>query len=122
MLQVLLVDDDEFGRAHMRELLTDDGYEVIDLASGETALRYLEGARPAVIVLDVMMAPLTGFDLLREVRRRAAAPPVLLVSGAGALGVQTRARLGGAVGYLTKDSLRHPSDGLCARVRQALGA
>jgi len=121
VLQVLLVDDDEFGRTHMRDLLAGDGFEVVDLASGEAALRYLESARPAVIVLDVMMSPLTGFDILRELRlRHEAPPPVVMVSGAGALGGETRARLGGAKGYLSKDSLRHPLTGLCARVRQVL--
>jgi CheY-like chemotaxis protein len=87
---VLLADDDEDFRCALAELLTAEGFHVIDVPSGEEALAVLEHATkartrsPDLLVLDLMMPRLSGLDVLRRLRKSAqwARLPILVVTGA----------------------------------------
>jgi CheY-like chemotaxis protein len=78
----LLVDDEELVRASTSEMLADLGFTVVEAASGEEALRLLDGGlAPDILVTDHLMPSMTGTTLAREVRSRVAGMPVLVVSG-----------------------------------------
>lgn len=86
---VLLADDDDDFRSALAELLTADGYHVIDVASGEAALAWLHDAKgrersPEVLVLDLMMPRMSGIEVLQRLRKSArwAGLPVLVITGA----------------------------------------
>jgi signal transduction histidine kinase/DNA-binding response OmpR family regulator len=68
---VLLVDDDEIMRQSVRRALEQEGWEVSEAENGQLALAHLEGHRPDVIMLDLMMPVMNGFEFLSEMRRRA---------------------------------------------------
>jgi PAS domain S-box-containing protein len=78
----LLVDDEEVVRLSTADMLADLGYAVVEAASGEAALRLLDGGlRPDLLVTDHLMPGLSGSDLALEARRRWPTLPILLVSG-----------------------------------------
>src|SRR3546814_18626350 len=74
MTRKILICDDE---PHIRRLieqsleeLEDEGVEIFSAADGEEALSLIEGERPDLIILDVMMPTVNGFDVCDKVKRR----------------------------------------------------
>ena len=66
-----MVDDDDLGRRQMRAALEQQGWTVAEASDGRDALTRLSEARPDVIVLDLMMPHMDGFEFLEEMRRKA---------------------------------------------------
>lgn len=79
---VLIVDDDDGIRASLRMALEDQGYRVTEAADGETALDQVRQSPPDVVVLDLMLPGMDGFECCRQLRRSSDAP-VLIVSARG---------------------------------------
>jgi DNA-binding response OmpR family regulator len=82
----ILVADDEIYIVHILEFtLTMEGYEVLTAADGEEALRRVEADRPDLVVLDIMMPKMDGFEVLRRMRANEASrqTPVVLLSAKG---------------------------------------
>ena len=96
--RVLLVDDDDLMRRGMRLALEKDGWEVAEADNGRAALDQLDEKRPDIIMLDLMMPVMDGFEFLIEMRREAEWRdiPVLVVT-AKDLTAEERARLNGDV-------------------------
>ncbi len=96
--QVLLVDDDDMMRRGMRKALDQDGWQVSEAENGRVALARLAEARPDIIMLDLMMPEMDGFEFLVEMRSRAEWRdiPVLVVT-AKDLTAEERSRLNGEV-------------------------
>ena len=96
--QVLLVDDDDMTRRGMRLALEKDGWEVGEAENGRVALARLAEACPDVIMLDLMMPEMDGFEFLVEMRARAEWRdiPVMVVT-AKDLTADERGRLKGDV-------------------------
>src|SRR5258707_3110195 len=61
---ILMVDDDDVGRRQMRAALEQQGWSVIEAGDGRDALARLSEAQPAVIILDLMMPQMDGFEFL----------------------------------------------------------
>jgi excisionase family DNA binding protein len=80
---VLIVDDDERLRQYVRANLELEGYTVREAASAEAGLRALEEQVPDLILLDVMMPMVDGWEMLRRVHERhgVEAIPVIMFSG-----------------------------------------
>jgi CheY-like chemotaxis protein len=68
--KVLLVDDDEIMRESVRRVLEQEKWEVTGASNGRVALQQLAGSCPDVIVLDLMMPEMDGFEFLVEMRQR----------------------------------------------------
>jgi DNA-binding response OmpR family regulator len=82
-MTVLLAEDDPDVSALVRHVLEADGYRVEAVADGAEALRRFEERRPDLLVLDVMMPRLTGFEVLarlRELEDAGTPVPVLMLS------------------------------------------
>ncbi len=82
----ILVVDDEIYIVHILEFtLTMEGYEVLTAADGEEALRRLEQDRPDLVVLDIMMPKVDGYEVLRRIRadEEFRQLPVILLSAKG---------------------------------------
>jgi two-component system, sensor histidine kinase and response regulator len=117
--RVLIVDDQEPNRLLLRDLLEGQGHEVIEATGGAEALQQVAEAAPDVVLLDVSMPGMDGFEVCRRIKAdRVTAPiPVLLVT---ALNQRDQRLLGigaGANDYITKPIDR--SD-LSLRVRNAV--
>jgi CheY-like chemotaxis protein len=99
---ILVVEDDLDIREVMRMVLEASGYQVLEAGDGAEALRVAHAHRPCVIVLDLMMPGMDGFQF-RESQLQdpaIASIPVLIASGGGA--VPEKASELGAAGYLVK--------------------
>jgi DNA-binding response OmpR family regulator len=79
---VLIVDDDDGIRAALRMALEDQGYRVDEATDGETALERVRANAPDVVVLDLMLPGMDGFECCRRLRRSSDVP-VLIVSARG---------------------------------------
>lgn len=101
---VLVVDDEPRNIQVVGSLLLKNGHEVIPALNGADALEKLESIHPDVILLDVMMPGMTGFELCRKLRETPATRdiPVLFLSAAADKNFVMEALDAGAVDYLTK--------------------
>lgn len=101
---VLVVDDERINRELLKGILKRNGYQIILAASGEEALRVLPEAKPDLVLLDVNMAPMNGFDVLRKIREshRDTELPVLMVTAESDRNMIIDAFREGANDYLTK--------------------
>ncbi|MGH7645988.1 MAG: response regulator, partial [Gemmatimonadales bacterium] len=97
-LPVLIVDDDPVVRDLLRRLLEGEGYRVVEADNGRAALERLREVLPGVILLDLMMPEMDGFELLDAMRREAggASIPVVVLT-AKDLTAEDRTRLNGGV-------------------------
>jgi signal transduction histidine kinase len=79
---VLVVDDEAKNRRLLRDVLSAKGYSVSEATNGEEALRCAREQHPDVILLDVMMPKLDGFEVCRELKAddETAATPILMVT------------------------------------------
>ena len=80
MFHVLVVDDDKNTRLLMRALLEGEHYTVTLAASGEEALSAMERAHVDLVVLDLMMPRMDGYEFTRELRAASNDLPILMVS------------------------------------------
>ena len=67
---ILLVEDDPIIRSALRRMLQKEGWEIIEAENGHTALEKLNLHQPELILLDLMMPEMDGFDLIAELQRR----------------------------------------------------
>jgi len=102
--RVLVVDDSLSVRRAIERMLAPRGLTVIPATGGGEAIERLGEERPDLVICDVMLPEVDGFEVCRFVRGDAALAdvPVLLISGAGSPEVEQRAAEVGAAGVLTK--------------------
>jgi CheY-like chemotaxis protein/signal transduction histidine kinase len=95
---VLLVEDDPTTRLMLRRMIEKEGWGVNEAENGRIALERIAGARPAVILLDLMMPEMDGFEFLGELRKNESlySIPVVVVT-AKDLTTEERERLQGSV-------------------------
>ncbi len=99
MPKVLIVDDEESIRSFVSMALEDEGYEVFDAANGEIALGLIDSRQPELVLLDMRMPVMDGWQFLdRFCQREGPQPPVVAVS-ANAINPAT---LGCAMDFLAK--------------------
>jgi CheY-like chemotaxis protein len=103
---VLVVDDEEGLRELVRVNLELAGYDVVEAADGEHALEQARRLRPSVILLDVMMPGMDGWEVLRRIKadpdaELATVPVIMLTARAGRVD-RIQGGIEGAVRYVTK--------------------
>ncbi len=101
---VLIVDDDPGLRSFVKASLELEGYSVREAASAEEGLQALEEGAPDLILLDVMMPKVDGWEMLRRVQERhgVGAIPVLMFSGKVDERAASEAKSRGASGFIGK--------------------
>lgn len=104
MATILLADDDESLRAVYRACLLAAGHRVIEAADGREALETFREARPDLMILDVWMPRINGFEVLDELRHDAASTKlkILMLSNLGDAETRLEAFSSGALEYLVK--------------------
>jgi signal transduction histidine kinase/CheY-like chemotaxis protein len=119
---VLVVDDDAGLRQLLRRMLEPEGFTVVEAENGRVALERLDDVRPSVILLDLMMPEMDGFEFVAEFRRHEAwrAIPIVVVT-AKDLSQDDRERLNGHVQKILQKGT-HGRDQLLAEVRELVGA
>ena len=114
--RLLLVEDDPRIRGALVLGLADEGYEVVEAGSGESALRMLDREDVDVVLLDLMLPGMDGFAVCRAVRARGDLPIIMITARGGAEDV-IRGLEAGADDYVTKPV---GASELAARIRALL--
>ncbi len=111
---ILVVDDEPMARTLLRLMLVRSGYEVVEAFDGIDALEKIASHRIDLVILDVMMPGMDGFDVCRTIRANADYEhiPVIMLSAKNDLQSTKQGLKAGAVKYLTKpvvpeDLVRH---------------
>ncbi len=101
---VLIVDDDERLREYVRVNLEMEGYSVREAGNADEGLRVLEESTPDLVLLDVMMPEVDGWEMLRRVQERhgVGAIPVIMFSGKIDAQAESEAASRGAQGFIGK--------------------
>src|SRR5215813_7201958 len=89
--RILIVDDEDSARQGLKELIARWGYETETAADGRDALERIEEFSPSVILTDVVMPNLDGFQLLSHVRASNPETSVILLTGQGSVDAAIRA-------------------------------
>ncbi|KYC88501.1 hypothetical protein B4102_4033 [Heyndrickxia sporothermodurans] len=116
MEKIVIVEDDVFLREELQNILEKEGYSVESIHSFETPVEDIVTASPSLILLDLNLPNLSGFDICRALKARGIGP-VLVLTSRNQLSDELHALGLGADDYLTKPC--HPKR-LIARVQKLL--
>jgi signal transduction histidine kinase len=116
MSRVMIVDDDPTAREALVAILEGEGYELQQARDGRQTLKMLEQTQPDLLLLDVMMPAMTGFEVCRRIRAIPALAelPIILLTALDDRDSRLRGLESGADDFLTKPPDRRE---LLARVR-----
>jgi CheY-like chemotaxis protein len=105
--RILLAEDDRFLRKAAEARLRQHGYTVVTAVDGEEALRLARAESPDLVLLDLIMPKMQGFEVLRELKRDPAtvAIPVIVLSNLGQERDVQQALTDGAIAYFVKANL-----------------
>jgi len=116
---ILAVDDEEPILKLLRVNLSVDGYGIVTAADGKQALEILEECNPDLVILDIMMPGLDGFQVLEMIRERSAVP-VIMLTARSEVSCLKDTLLNGADDYVTKPfSFQILSARIQAKLRRA---
>jgi CheY-like chemotaxis protein len=104
-LTVLVVDDHDGFRARTRRLLERDRYRVVEAADGAQAIAQADAERPDLVLLDVNLPDMTGFEVAAALRRTGGAARILLISTHPAHDYAGQIAGSGADGFIDKADL-----------------
>jgi len=118
--RILLAEDDRFLRKAAEATLRGRGFTVLTAVDGEEALRLARSDRPDLILLDLIMPKLQGFEVLRSLKtdETTASIPVIVLSNLGQERDVEHAMEAGAAAYFVKANLSLQD--LVRRVEEAL--
>jgi len=104
MRTVLIVEDNAVNRELLRELLEMRGYDVVEACDGEQALKKLAEIQPEILLMDLNMPVLDGYETVRRIRQTPsfASLPVLAVTAYAMRGDREKILNSGFDGYLSK--------------------
>jgi len=78
---ILLVDDEKSVRLLCREVLNEEGYDMIEAEDGLDAIRKIEEKNPDLVILDIRMSRMDGMEALPQILRKKRDVPVILYTG-----------------------------------------
>ncbi len=99
---ILVAEDDERLAAALEKILRDNSYDVDTVYDGQAAVDYATVGSYDVIIMDVMMPKMDGFEATRELRRAGISTPILLLTARDATGDKITGYDSGADDYMTK--------------------
>jgi DNA-binding NarL/FixJ family response regulator len=112
---VLIADEDPTSRDHLARVLEAAGYEIVQVASGEEVLEAVRKLRPSIVLLEIPLGGLSGYEVCRALRAEVSEMPIVFVSGSRTESYDRVAGLlVGADDYIVKP---YAPDELLTRVR-----
>ncbi len=117
--RILVVEDQEDNRRILRDLLTSVGYEIIEAVTGEEGVALAETGRPDLILMDIQLPGIDGYEATRRVRANPATRQVTIiaVTSYALSGDDVEAREAGCTDYVPKP---FSPRALLAKIRQYL--
>ena len=104
MATILVIEDHEENRRILRDLLASARYEMLEAMTGEDGLRMAEAHRPNVILMDIQLPDLDGFEVTRRIKADPALHhiPIIAVTSYAMSGDDAKAFEAGCDGYVAK--------------------
>lgn len=100
--KILIIEDDKFLRELISQKLGKEGYEIMEAVDGEEGMESVEKEKPDLILLDLILPGIDGFEVLARIKQDSSAPPVVVLSNLGAKDDIDRGLKMGAEDYLIK--------------------
>jgi two-component system, cell cycle response regulator DivK len=115
--RILVVEDQEDNRRILRDLLAHAGYEVVEVGDGEEALPAAIAHRPDVILMDIQLPLLDGYEATRRIKADPALRhiPIIVITSYALSGDQTKAHAAGCDAYVAKP---YSPRALLAKIRE----
>ena len=101
-IKVMLIDDDPSIHESLRDVVEEVGYEFCGALSGREGLRLLDEERPDLLLLDVMMPGMNGFDVCRQMREEGRRIPIIFLTAKNDIVDKSTGFGAGADDYVTK--------------------
>ena len=120
MKRILVVEDTEDNRQIVRDLLTSVGYELIEAVDGEQGVAMAKQHKPDLILMDIQLPVLDGYEATRRIKADAAlaSVPIIAVTSYALAGDEAKTRAAGCDAYIAKPFSPRQ---LLAKVREFLG-
>jgi two-component system cell cycle response regulator DivK len=101
---ILYVEDNEFNRKIVRQLLARTSYRLLEAVDGEEGVASALAAPPDLVLMDIQLPKISGLDATRQLRAdpRTAGVPVIVVTSFALSGAENKAKAAGATAYLAK--------------------
>ena len=117
---ILVVEDQADNRRILRDLLGNAGYKLTEAESGEEALTAVEAERPDLILMDIQLPVMDGYEAARRIKSNPEMKevPIIAVTSYALAGDETKARAAGCTAYISKP---FSPRALLAKVREFLG-
>jgi two-component system, cell cycle response regulator DivK len=117
--RILVVEDHEENRRIIHDLLTSAGFEMIEALTGEDGVRAADAERPDLILMDIQLPGLDGYEATRRIKANPALRPIpiIAVTSYALSGDEVKAREAGCDDYVTKP---FSPRALLAKVREHL--
>jgi two-component system, cell cycle response regulator DivK len=117
--RILIVEDQEDNRKILRDLLTSAGFAPLEATTGEEGVRLAETERPDLILMDIQLPGMDGYETTRRIKANPALHqiPIIAVTSYALSGDDVKAREAGCDGYVTKP---FSPRALLAKVREYL--
>jgi two-component system, cell cycle response regulator DivK len=116
---ILVVEDNEKNRKLVRDVLSHEGYRILETENGEDAVRLAQAERPALVLMDIQLPGIDGIEALRRLRGEPATRTIPVIAVTASAMTQDRATImaAGFDGYQSKPISVRP---FLAAVREAL--
>ena len=117
--RILVIEDQEDNRRILRDLLTSVGYELIEAVTGDVGVAMAETHRPDLILMDIQLPGLDGYEATRRIKANPALRPIpiIAVTSFALSGDDIKAYEAGFDGYVTKP---YSPRQLLAKIREYL--
>jgi DNA-binding response OmpR family regulator len=104
MKNILIIEDDEFLRGLIGKKLSSAGFGVLEAIDGETGIERIKKEKPDLIILDLLLPTIDGFEVLSEIKQspEVSSIPVLILSNLGKKEDIDKGLKLGAIDYLVK--------------------
>jgi two-component system cell cycle response regulator DivK len=115
--RILVVEDQEDNRAILRDLLDHAGYEVVEVSDGEKALPAALAHHPDVILMDIQLPLLDGYEATRRIKADPTLKhiPIIVITSYALSGDESQARAAGCDAYVAKP---YSPRALLAKIRE----
>ena len=102
MFKILIAEDDRELRQLFAHVLTKNGYTVLGVSNGEEALAALEQSYYDLIISDIMMPKMDGYELVRSIRESGSSIPIMMITAKDAFDDMRLGFLSGSDDYMVK--------------------
>ena len=102
MFKILIAEDDHELRQLFQHVLTKNGYTVVGVSNGEEALRAMDASYYDMIISDIMMPKMDGYELVRALREAGMTIPVMMITAKDAFDDMRLGFLSGSDDYMVK--------------------